>query len=112
MITPEQLIDQAANLYGLSAKQIRTRTRVRHIVRARQVAMYLISKKTDMSLHEIGRLFGDYDHTTVMYAVGIVERLLKESPGLANEIAALLDSRIFLERSDPNVSAFLKDCGL
>ena len=112
MISAEELITQAASLYGLSTNQLKMRTRLRHVVRARQVAMYLLSKRTELSLHEIGRLFGGYDHTTVMYALEQIEQRLKDNPGLANEIAALVGDHIFLERSDPNVRTFLQECGL
>jgi chromosomal replication initiator protein len=112
MTTPDELIDQAANLYSLSPQQIRQRTRIRHIVRARQVAMYLLKQRTELSLHEIGQLLGEYHHTTVMYAITNIEGLMKMHASLANEIAALLDDRVWLERSDPNVKLFLQECGL
>lgn len=45
------------------------------VVVPRQVAMYLARKHTRHSLPEIGRRFGDKDHSTVHHAVSKVERL-------------------------------------
>jgi chromosomal replication initiator protein len=112
MINPIELISQAASLYGLSPTQLVRRTRIRHVVHARHVAMYLLKQRTEMSLHEIGSLLGGYDHTTVMYGIAATERRLIASPGLANEVASLVGDHILLERSDPVVARFLAECNL
>jgi chromosomal replication initiator protein len=41
------------------------------------VAMYLIRDLTDKSFQEIGRAFGNRDHTTVMHAVNTILRLME-----------------------------------
>jgi chromosomal replication initiation ATPase DnaA len=48
-----------------------------NIVRPRMVAMYLIRDLTDKSFQEIGRAFGNRDHTTVMHAVNTILRLME-----------------------------------
>lgn len=45
------------------------------VARPRQIAMYLAKRLTTRSLPEIGRKFGNRDHTTVMYAVRRIEEL-------------------------------------
>ena len=37
---------------------------------ARQIAMYLIRRMTNLSLNDIGKEFGDRDHTTVLHSSG------------------------------------------
>ena len=44
----------------------------------RHIAMYLSRKHTDLSFQEIGYLFGDKDHSTVVYAIKKIEKLLSE----------------------------------
>ena len=50
--------------------------RARAVARPRQVAMYLAKQLTSRSLPEIGRKFGNRDHTTVMHAVQRVGELM------------------------------------
>ena len=41
---------------------------------------------TNLSLKEIGREFGDRDHSTVMHSIERVEKLMKQSPEVAEVI--------------------------
>ena len=50
---------------------------------------YLCRRYTDASLKDIGRAF-NRDHTSVMYAVDVVERRILERPQLRYELEALL----------------------
>jgi chromosomal replication initiator protein len=50
--------------------------------------MYLARRYTDASLAEIGRAFAR-DHTSVMYAIDVVERRIVEKPQLRYELEAL-----------------------
>jgi chromosomal replication initiator protein len=50
--------------------------------------MYLARRYTDASLAEIGRAFSR-DHTSVMYAIDVVERRIVEKPQLRYELEAL-----------------------
>ncbi|HTO06933.1 MAG TPA: chromosomal replication initiator protein DnaA [Myxococcota bacterium] len=74
--------------YGLDADALRSRSRKRVVVRPRQVAMYLARRYTAASLADIGRVFGR-DHTSVMYAIDVVERRIVERPQLRYELEAL-----------------------
>lgn len=48
--------------------------------------MWLAGRTTSHSLPEIGRAFGDRDHTTVMHAIRAVERRRQKDPHLATEL--------------------------
>lgn len=63
--------------------------RKRDVARPRQVAMYLCRQLTPRSLPEIGKCFGDRDHTTVSHACRQIERLRREDPELAGNILAV-----------------------
>ena len=43
----------------------------------RQLAMFLCRKHLDISFKEIGRLFGNRDHSTILYAIKKIEKLRK-----------------------------------
>lgn len=60
--------------YGIGRIELVSRRRSGHLVRPRQVAMYLCTVLTPRSLPEIGRLFGR-DHTTIMHARNKIAKL-------------------------------------
>ena len=58
----------------------------REAVTARQAAMYLVRRMTNLSTPDIGREFGGRDHTTVLHALEQVETKLQNDPGFAQTI--------------------------
>ena len=86
--TIEEIRERVARSYALGVEELTSRSRRRRVVRPRQIAMYLCRQWTDASLKDIGRAFGR-DHTSVMYAVEVVERRLLERPQLRYEIEDL-----------------------
>jgi len=82
-----------ARYFGLAPEVLLARARQRHVARARQVAMYLARRYTGKSLAEVGKYFGDRDHTTVQCAVKKVEHLLSQAEGgLAGELGAIMET--------------------
>jgi chromosomal replication initiator protein len=75
--------------YGVSKQDLVSARRTRVIVRPRQIAMYLSKTLTPRSLPEIGRRFGNRDHTTVLHAVRKVEELADRDAQMAEDIETL-----------------------
>ena len=75
--------------FGVSKVDMLSSRRTRTVVRPRQVAMYLAKTMTPRSLPEIGRRFGNRDHTTVLHAVRKVDALLKTDAALVKHLDAL-----------------------
>ncbi|KZL19515.1 Chromosomal replication initiator protein DnaA [Pseudovibrio axinellae] len=75
--------------YNVTKADLLSARRTRTIVRPRQIAMYLAKMMTPRSLPEIGRRFGNRDHTTVLHAVRKIEELSKADNGLAQELELL-----------------------
>jgi len=69
------IVKYVAGHYGLKLSEIKSRNNSKQIAFPRQVAMYLCKKLTDLSYPEIGRLFNDKHHSTVMYSVEKIEQL-------------------------------------
>jgi len=63
--------------FGLLPADLHTSRKSRTIALARGIAMYLTRKHTDLSFPEIGRSFGNKDHTTVILACRRIGRLLE-----------------------------------
>ncbi|MEJ8572667.1 chromosomal replication initiator protein DnaA [Microbaculum marinum] len=78
-----------AGHYQVSRSDLVSSRRTRAIVVPRQIAMYLAKVLTPRSLPEIGRRFGNRDHTTVLHAVRKIEGLIGNDKGLARDIEAL-----------------------
>jgi chromosomal replication initiator protein len=55
----------------------------------RQIGMYLSKQLTTRSLPEIGRRFGDRDHTTVLHAIRKIEGEIGNDNRLKDEIEEL-----------------------
>jgi chromosomal replication initiator protein len=88
-ITPETIMHQVAEYYGVDVKAMQGRSRSRNVVVPRQVAMYLLREETDSSLMEIGRLLGGRDHTTVMYGCEKMNEELSTDARLRQEIMTI-----------------------
>ncbi len=75
--TPNLIISQVSKFYSVDESVLRGTLKNKGTAEARQMAMYLIRKLTNLSLPEIGKEFGGRDHSTVLYAIRKVELALK-----------------------------------
>jgi len=66
--------------FNLKPKTLLSRKRAQRIVHPRQLATWLVLKSSTLSLPAVGRLFGNQDHTTVMYSQRRVEQRRWECP--------------------------------
>lgn len=65
-ITAAEIIAEFAVGHGVSVNDLLSRSRGRRLARVRHAAMYEVARRTRLSLPQIGRAFGDRDHTTVL----------------------------------------------
>lgn len=72
--------------YGISEEIIYEKTRRKEIVRARQVAMYILREDFNISYPLIGQKMGGRDHTTVIHSHLKIKDDLKTDPSLLQEI--------------------------
>jgi len=74
--TPSLIISQVCKFYSIDEVLLRGTQKNKVTAEARQIAMYLIRKLTNLSLPDIGKEFAR-DHSTVLYAIRKVEVALK-----------------------------------
>ena len=74
--TPSLIITQVCKFYNVDEVVLRGTQKNKGTAEARQVAMYLIRKLTNLSLPDIGKEFAR-DHSTALYAIRKVELALK-----------------------------------
>ncbi len=78
-----------ARSFSLKVADLRSASRRRAVVTARDVAMYLARQLTQNSLQQIGRYFGGRDHTTVLHGCRQMERRLKAEPAIQQTVEQL-----------------------
>ncbi|MFP5378118.1 MAG: chromosomal replication initiator protein DnaA [Acidimicrobiia bacterium] len=88
-ITPDLVIETAAELFGFTPADLRGPSRGRPLVQARQVAMYVLRQLSDHSYPTIAREFGGRDHTTVIHAVNKIEGLIAERAKVYQDVELL-----------------------
>lgn len=75
--TPSLIVSQVCKFYNVDETILRGSQRTKNVAEARQIAMYLIRKLTNLSLPDIGQEFAK-DHTTVLHSIRKVEDELKK----------------------------------
>lgn len=88
-ITIEEIQRKVAEHYNIRLSDMSSARRARNVARPRQVAMFLAKQLTSRSLPEIGRKFGNRDHTTVMHAVSRIAELAAADAAFAEDIELL-----------------------
>ncbi len=88
-VTIEEIQRRVAEHWNIRLTDMSSARRARAVARPRQVAMYLAKQLTSRSLPEIGRKFGNRDHTTVMHAVSRVSELIERDASFAEDVELL-----------------------
>ncbi len=91
-MTPERILITVSERFGVNGEVLCGKRRTRTIALPRQVAMYLTRQLTDLSLVEIGRMFGGRDHTTVIYACDKVGTMIATDSEFADKINGLIST--------------------
>ncbi len=88
-VTIEEIQKKVAEHFNIKLSEMFSPRRARSVARPRQIAMYLSKQLTTRSLPEIGRRFGNRDHTTVMHAVRKVEELRSLDAAIDEDVELL-----------------------
>lgn len=88
-ITPNEILKVVAAHYGIKVFDLKSKSNARPIAYPRQVAMYLCKELTDLSYPEIGKLFNNKHHSTVMYSVEKIDQLKEDDQQVARTIEML-----------------------
>ena len=82
--TPSLIISEVGKFYNIDDDTLRGTLKNKGTAEARQVAMYLIRKMTNLSLPDTGKEFGR-DHSTVLHSVRKIEKALSDRKHPLNE---------------------------
>ena len=90
VLKPETIVKAVADFYGLSTEDVLGSKRLRPLVQARHVAMYLIRDLLDnYSYPMIARIFDGRNHTTVISAVEKIKEQITVNVELLTQINTL-----------------------
>lgn len=85
----EEIQQRVAEGFGISRAELVGSSRAATPLRARQVAIFLTRELTDLSLPQIGRLYGGRDHSTVLNSLRRIEVGLDEDSDLVERVEEL-----------------------
>jgi chromosomal replication initiator protein len=86
---PDHVIDAVCSYYDIPRQALDGQSRGKRVTTARHVAMYLLRQDACQPLTQIGRLFGDRDHSTVLYACRKIEKESNVIPQTVADLAAI-----------------------
>ncbi len=87
--TLTDVVDAVSKHYRLKPSDLQSSKRTRTIAFPRHVAMYLARTVTSNSFETIGAHFGGRDHSSVVYAVSKITKLIKEGSPKSEEVGRL-----------------------
>lgn len=88
-IHPDDVINVACTFFTIKPTLLRGPRRNASLVRARQVVMYILKKRLNLTFSEIGNLLGGRDHTTIMYGVEKIEQGVLSMPHINADIMGI-----------------------
>jgi chromosomal replication initiator protein len=78
-VTVENIIDEVARTYGVSADEIRSsKNRSANISNARHIAIYVTRELTTLSMVAIGEEFGNRHYSTIIYTIQKVQKMMEK----------------------------------
>jgi chromosomal replication initiator protein len=89
-LTVDNIMKVVSEYLNIRLSDMKAKKRTKEVSHARQIAMYICKKLTNLSLSEIGRNFGGKDHATVIYACKQVEDKIKEDEQVQKVVESII----------------------
>ncbi|MBQ8025192.1 MAG: chromosomal replication initiator protein DnaA [Oscillospiraceae bacterium] len=89
--TPDMIIEETARFYNITAEDIKGRLKTKNITLPRQISMYIIRTRANLSLNDIGDIFGR-DHSTILHAINKIEEDIKNDGEFAKTIKDIISN--------------------
>lgn len=88
-VKPQEIIKTTANHFRVKQSAIKGKRRIKDLVNARHIAMFLLRTELKMPLEEIGRWFSGRDHTSVLHAIKKINKEIANETPMSRDISAL-----------------------
>ncbi|MCC7289715.1 chromosomal replication initiator protein DnaA [bacterium] len=77
-IKPERVIDAVCEVFDVTQKEIKGKSRTSYLARARQVIMYLLREELQLPLEKVAKEVNRKDHTTVLHACEKIGEMIEK----------------------------------
>ncbi|MBN2039934.1 MAG: chromosomal replication initiator protein DnaA [Spirochaetes bacterium] len=94
-VSTSDIMNKVAGKYNVSVEDITSKSRHSRFIKPRFIAMYLSRKLTNLTTTDIGKEFGDRDHSTVLNAMNNVERMMEEEEEMKEMIEEMIQELRF-----------------
>ena len=85
LIEINEIQKTVSKYYGITLSDLISNSRKQHLVRARQMAIYMCHNLTSLSLAKIGHNFGNRDHSTVLYSCEKLKKMMANNDDIQND---------------------------
>lgn len=86
VVTQETIAKATSQYYKIPLADLKSKSRIKEVAKARHVAMYLARKILNHTFDEIGKYFGGRDHSSVVHAEKTVVEKLKTDSALSKDL--------------------------
>jgi chromosomal replication initiator protein len=87
--TPEKIITATSKLWGVTEQELLEKCRRQPQAFARQVAMFLTYKLTNLSTTNVGKCFSNRNHATILWAIKRVMEAMESEPQIKHAVIEL-----------------------
>ena len=88
----DSIISEVCRVYNVSPDDLKSSKRSANIVLPRHIAMYVMSRLTNLTLDEIGKYLSGKDHSTVIYATRSVKQRMEQDQTLKSTIDEIMNN--------------------
>jgi chromosomal replication initiator protein len=89
VVSTDEIINAVCKYFNVKLADLRSKKRTKSISFPRQIAMYMLRERQNISLQEVGSIFGGRDHSTVLHAVNSITEKYPESKEIQLIISTL-----------------------
>lgn len=90
IVTPEAIINAVCSYFNVKQHELKSKNRCRIISYPRQIAMYILREKLNLSLQDIANIFGGRNHSTVLHSIKEIQNRIQTDPELKSIINTLI----------------------
>ena len=91
-ISPNIVIENVAMTYSVSKELIVSKISTKAVAFARQVCIYVLREKMNMSYAKIGTFFSNRDHSTILEAYKKIKKMIESDSDLNKFISNLINN--------------------